>query len=172
LWQATALGKDGPLFQSVASRGDVAALPDDGSPLAGMSLLERLAADFRGTSVTTGPHPLTLYRPSLRRRHVAAAAELATCADGTRVKVAGSIIVRQRPGTAKGFFFLTLEDESGFANAIVTPKVFAAHRSLLTGAAALIVEGILQNQDNVVSVKADRFWPLDEVQRVPSRDFH
>jgi error-prone DNA polymerase len=186
LWQATALGRSGPLFnhiddQKIAreARGegeDRPAVPDEGeregSPLNDMSLLERLAADFRGTSVTTGPHPLTLYRDRLRRRGIHAAGELAVCPDGARVQVAGSVIVRQRPGTAKGFFFLTLEDETGFSNAIVTPQVFARNRSLLTGAAALIVGGVLQNQDNVVSVKADRFWTLEDVQRVPSRDFH
>ena len=89
-----------------------------------------------------------------------------------RVEVAGSVIVRQRPGTAKGFFFVTLEDETGFANAIITPSVFQAHRSLLTTCAALIVGGKLQNQDGVVAVKADRFESLTDLGgKVPSRDF-
>jgi error-prone DNA polymerase len=83
------------------------------------------------------------------------------------------VIVRQRPGTAKGFFFVTLEDETGFANAIITPQRFAAERTLLTTSPALIVGGILQNQDGVVSIKADRFAPLKEIgASAPSHDFH
>jgi error-prone DNA polymerase len=166
LWQASALGRSGhDLFSAVEPE------PEE-TPLADMSALERAAADYRGSSVTTGPHPVTLYRDKLKRRGVRCAAEVGTVPDGERAQVAGAVIVRQRPGTAKGFFFITLEDETGFANAIVTPRVFAAHRSLLTGSAALIIEGVVQNQENVVSLKADRFWPLEEIQRIPSRDFH
>ena len=70
------------------------------------------------------------------------------------------MIVRQRPGTAKGFVFITIEDETGFANAIVTPQLFAAHRQVIVGAHALVIEGVVQNQHGVVSIKADRFAPL------------
>ncbi len=168
LWQAAALGRSGnELFAGVEAGAET-----DPSPLEDMSLLERLAADFRGTTVTTGPHPITLYRSRLERRGIKRARELAALDDGVRVEVAGSVIVRQRPGTAKGFFFVTLEDETGFANAIITPSVFQAHRSLLTTCAALIVGGKLQNQDGVVAVKADRFESLTDLGgKVPSRDF-
>jgi error-prone DNA polymerase len=185
LWETSALGRSGPLFdrtnENAAPKGraDGAAgglEPSQGSksdlPLDDMTFLERIAADFRGTGVTTGPHPMTLHRDRLHRRGVLRAADLATIPDGTRVQVAGSVIVRQRPGTAKGFFFLTLEDETGFANAIVTPQLFQNHRSVLTAAPALVVEGTLQNQDNVVSVKGDRFWSLSDNARVPARNFH
>ena len=113
-------------------------------------------------------------RPSLRRQRIASAAELADQRDGQRVRTAGSVIVRQRPGSAKGFFFLTLEDETGLANAIVTPAIFSAHRRLLSLAPALVIEGILQNQDGVVAIKADRFEPLGhgDSAKTPSRDFH
>ncbi|HUS68052.1 MAG TPA: error-prone DNA polymerase, partial [Kofleriaceae bacterium] len=182
LWQTAALGRHGnDLFaHPCADRrgrgtGSLAGV-DDGigdAPLEDMTLLERLAADFRGTGVTTGPHPLTLHRAALARRGIARSCELAALRDGLRVEVAGTVIVRQRPGTAKGFFFLTLEDETGFSNIIVTPQQFAANRSLLSGCPALIVEGKLQNQDGVVSVKGDRFEALSEFRtRVPSRDFH
>jgi error-prone DNA polymerase len=138
-----------------------------------MELVERIAADYRGTGMTTGPHPMALCRARLARAGVLSAAELADLPNGRRVQVAGTVIVRQRPGTAKGFFFLTLEDETGFSNGIVTPTVFAAHRTLLTSAPALIIEGKLQNQDGVVSVKADRFQPVEELRtHTPSRDFH
>jgi error-prone DNA polymerase len=116
---------------------------------------------------------VSLVRPLLHARGIVRAADLARLRDGVRVETAGTVIVRQRPGTAKGFFFITLEDETGFANAIVTPQRFAAERTLLTTSAALIVGGVLQNQDGVVSIKADRFAPLSEIgAAAPSHDFH
>jgi error-prone DNA polymerase len=165
LWQTTALGRSGRLFAGVAE--------DGAAPLADMTLAERLAADYRGTTMTVGPHPLALERPRLHARGILRAVDLADEPDGTRVKTAGSVIVRQRPGTAKGFFFITLEDETGFSNAIVTPKLFAAHRTVLTSYPALIIGGILQNQDGVVSIKADTFLPLAEVKVTPpAHNFH
>ena len=167
LWQTAALGKSGDaLFGGVSDESEA-------MPLGEMSLKERLAADFAGSGMSIGPHPVSLLRPLLERRGIVRAADLAALRDGTRVQAAGTVIVRQRPGTAKGFFFVTLEDETGFANAIVTPQRFAAGRTLLTTSAALIVGGILQNQDGVVSIKADRFAPLDEISTAaPSHDFH
>jgi error-prone DNA polymerase len=165
LWKTAALGRSGELFEGVAA-------PDGETPLDNMELVERIAADFRGTGVTTGPHPMALHRERLARRGVLRAVELGRVPDGARARVAGTVIVRQRPGTAKGFFFVTLEDETGFANAIVTPQTFARHRTLLSAAPALIVEGKLQNQDGVVSIKADGFHALDELPAAPSRDFH
>ena len=94
-----------------------------------------------------------------------AAAELAEAAHGAWVKTAGVVIVRQRPGTAKGFFFLTLEDETGIANAIVTPDLFQANRALLHHAAILMVEGVLQKQDGVVAIRARRFKELRLARR-------
>ncbi len=166
MWRASALGKSGAdLFAGVSA--------DEGAaPLAAMDLVERLAADFAGTGMTTGRHPMALERERLRARGIFAAAELGRISDGARVQAAGGVIVRQRPGTAKGFFFVTLEDETGFANAIVTPQVFAQHRTLLTTAPSLIVGGKLQNQEGVVSIKADSFAALGRVRAAASRDFH
>ena len=93
-------------------------------PLSDMSLAERLAADYAGSGLTVGPHPVSLIRRTLDARGIVRAAALAAVRDGERVRTAGTVIVRQRPGTAKGFFFVTLEDETGFANAIVTPHSF------------------------------------------------
>ena len=167
LWQTSALGRSGnALFGGLAD--DAAA-----APLDEMSMKERIAADFAGSSMSIGPHPVSLVRPLLAARGIRRAADLADVRDGTRVEAAGTVIVRQRPGTAKGFFFVTLEDETGFANAIVTPQRFAAERTLLTTAPALIVGGILQNQDGVVSIKADRFERLTDIgAAAPSHDFH
>ena len=171
LWQTSALGRSGnALFAGVP---DTTVGERHGAPLDEMSMKERIAADFQGSGMSIGPHPVSLVRPLLERRGIKRAADLALVADGTRVETAGTVIVRQRPGTAKGFFFITLEDETGFANAIVTPQRFAAERTLLTTSAALIVGGILQNQDGVVSIKADRFAPLREIgASAPSHDFH
>src|SRR2546428_7818258 len=117
---------------------------------------ERLVADYAGTGVTLGRHPMAMRRAELRRRGVLSARELGGAANETRVRVAGSVIVRQRPGTAKGFVFLSLEDETGIANVIVTPQRFARHRMALVTEPFLLVEGIVQQQDGVVSVRATR----------------
>ncbi len=103
---------------------------------------------------------MTFVRERLRGHDVLAAAELVNVPHGRRARVAGIVIVRQRPGTAKGFVFLTVEDETGFANAIITPARFDTHRKTILGLGALIIEGVVQNQDGVVSIKADRFLPL------------
>jgi error-prone DNA polymerase len=136
---------------------------------------ERLGADYRGTGITLGPHPMALRRPALAGlpgRPILRAVDLGRERDGLRVRVAGNVIVRQRPGTAKGFVFLSLEDETGIANVIVTPGLFARHRLVLVTEPFLLVEGILQRQDGVVSVRADRVVPLpDRRDHVPSHDF-
>ena len=157
--------------QEEASQDEPAAIPD--SPLARMTDEERLVADFRGTGMTVGPHPMTYRRAELKQRGVRAAIELAKLPDGTHVRVAGAVIARQRPGTAKGFVFLSLEDETGIANAIITPQLFERDHTVVVHHPFLLIEGTLQNQDNVVSVKAERVLPL-EISRaeVTSHDFH
>ncbi|MGB6264113.1 MAG: error-prone DNA polymerase [Candidatus Acidiferrales bacterium] len=151
--------------------------PDSGaetaSPLLPMTVEERLVADFRGTGVTVGPHPMAYYRAELRRLKIRAASELPGLPDGTRVRVAGAVIARQRPGTAKGFVFLSLEDETGIANAIITPQLFERDHTVVVHHPFLLIEGKLQNQDNVVSVKAERVAPLEMTRAEPgSHDFH
>jgi error-prone DNA polymerase len=142
------------------------------SPLSEMTDVERMAADYAGTSVTLGRHPMALRRAALRRRGVLSARELAGVEDGTRVQVAGSVIVRQRPGTAKGFVFLSLEDETGIANVIVTPPIFTRHRLALVAEPYLLVTGIAQRQDGVISVRAIGARGLPALgHHVPSHDF-
>ena len=112
-------------------------------------------------------------RPRLKARGVLSAAELMEARNGATVQVAGVVIVRQRPGTAKGFFFITLEDETGVANAIVTPDLFHRHRPLLRRAPLLLVEGVLQKLDGVVSIRGRRFAELRLDTPLPkSHDFH
>ncbi len=164
LWQVEAIGRSGPLFTTAESDGDDAPLDD-------MTERERLAADYRVAGLTTGRHPLALRRAALDRAGVVTARALDALPHGRRVRIAGTVVVRQRPGTAKGFFFLTLEDETGLSNAIVSPKHFEAHRALLVSAPALVLDGRLQKLEGTVSVKADRFFLLDEAA-APSHDFH
>jgi error-prone DNA polymerase len=166
LW-ASARPLMGEIFAAAADA------PDE-SPLRNMDADERLSADYGGTGVTLGPHPMALRRPALARligRPILRAMDLRGGRDGSRVRVAGNVIVRQRPGTAKGFVFLSLEDETGIANVIVTPRLFARHRLVLVTEPFLLVEGILQTQDDVVSVRADRLVALPRRDHVPSHDF-
>ncbi len=143
------------------------------SPLSPMTLEERLAADFHGTGMTVGPHPLKYHRAELRRQGVYSAAELRNLPNGTGVRVAGAVIARQRPGTAKGFVFLSLEDETGISNAIITPQLFERDHTVVVHHPFLLIEGLLQNQDNVVSIKAETIRPLTVTRVQPaSHDFH
>jgi len=142
-------------------------------PLRQMSLLERVAADYGGTGLTIGPHPMALARASLATRGVLRAGDLKRIRPGRRVRVAGAVVTRQRPGTAKGVVFLSLEDETGIANAIITPQVFAEYKRTIVDSPYLIVEGVLQNQDGAVSVKVERADALLHAgPKVDSHDFH
>jgi error-prone DNA polymerase len=130
--------------------------PDTISPLRPMTPPERLMADYAGTSLTIGPHPLALRRSELALRGVLRASDLPRARHGRRVRVAGAVITRQRPGTAKGFVFLTLEDETGIANVIVRPDLFTEQKRAIVGEPYLLVEGTLQIQEGVTSIKAER----------------
>jgi error-prone DNA polymerase len=147
-----------------------------------MTPFEETVADYEGTDLTAGPHLVAHARRELDAQGVVPAAALSGLPHGCVVKTAGAVIVRQRPGTAKGFVFLSLEDESGTCQAIVRPDLFRDNRALIVGSAALIVEGRLQNRDGAPSVKAEKFWPLRFTNvihkgtgggetRLPSHDF-
>ncbi|MBF6570052.1 MAG: error-prone DNA polymerase [Candidatus Binataceae bacterium] len=163
LWQVAAVERDpGSLLAGLE--------PAAGAPaLAPMTTVEHTLADYASTGVTAGPHLMAHLRSRLRKSNVMSAAELAAARDGQIVRTAGVVIVRQRPGTAKGFFFLTLEDETGIANAIVTPALFHEHRALLSTAAVLWIEGELQQQDGVSSIRARRFARLNLRAPFPAR---
>jgi len=166
LWQAAAVERDPRgLFAGVEPAAGAV-------PLAGMGAMSETHADYATTGLTIGPHLMAHMREKLRSSGVLAAAELAKSSHGVWVKTAGVVIVRQRPGTAKGFFFLTLEDETGISNAIVIPDLFQANRALLHNAAILMVEGVLQKQDGVVAIRARRFKELRLAAALPpSHDF-
>jgi error-prone DNA polymerase len=142
------------------------------SPLKPMTVPERLLADYAGTSLTIGPHPMSLRRQDLALRGVLRASDLPAGRHGRRVRVAGAVITRQRPGTAKGFVFLTLEDETGIANIIVRPDLFSEQRATIVGEPYLLVEGTLQIQEGVTSVKAERLHSLGgNAPQLESHDF-
>jgi error-prone DNA polymerase len=179
LWQAERAGRPaGALLDTGTGEEPVPGaerlVPDPASsPLPAMSLLDCVQADYDGTGLTIGPHPMALVRPSLAARGVARAIDLVRGRPGRRVRTAGAVITRQRPGTAKGFVFLSLEDETGIANIIVTPDVFGQYKRTIVDAPYLLCEGVLQNQDGSVSVKADRIEALKYAgPEVESHDFH
>jgi error-prone DNA polymerase len=143
------------------------------SPLRKMNTEERLSADYSGTGLTVGLHPLHYRRQELQARKVLSAADLRNYKDGEYVSAAGCIIARQRPGTAKGFIFLSMEDETGIANVIITPNLYERERVVVTRSKFVLVEGALQNQDGVIHIKAKRIQPLAFSNlEVRSHDFH
>jgi error-prone DNA polymerase len=142
------------------------------SPLPTMDDHERLRADYAGMGLTIGPHPMSLRRDDLALRGVLRAVDLAQARDGRRVRVAGMVITRQRPGTAKGFVFLTLEDETGISNIIVRPDLFDRERMTVIRQPFLLVEGVLQHQDGVLSVKAEHLQGIDGGASVDAHDFY
>ena len=168
LWQAErAVRPSGELFDEAGQAGwagdaeEVANKnKDDACPLKPMTEAERIVADYAGTGLTVGRHPMALRREELAMRGVLRASDLRAARPGRRVRVAGMVITRQRPGTAKGFVFLTLEDETGVANIIVRPDLFARDRLTIVEEPFLIVDGVLQNQDSVTSVRAEQVLGL------------
>ncbi|HSV63131.1 MAG TPA: error-prone DNA polymerase [Chthoniobacterales bacterium] len=142
------------------------------TPLRAMSMPERVKADYTTMNLTTGPHPMKLLREQLP--DIWRASDLRTARHGATIQIAGNVICRQRPGTAKGFVFISLEDETGVSNAIVTPDLFERMRLLITEEPFLVIEGVVQNTDNVVLIKAQQIRPLAHEQLIgsESHDFH
>jgi error-prone DNA polymerase len=146
---------------------------DETSPLAPMTTDERLVADYHSTGATIGPHPMAYRRKELRKIGIVSAAELKRLPNNQPVIAAGAVITRQRPGTAKGLIFLTLEDETGHANVIVMPDVYTADPMVVVHERFIRVEGKVQNQEGVVHVKAAKITPLLVSSAGPdSHDFH
>jgi error-prone DNA polymerase len=172
LWQLAALDRDPTrLF----APGRVRSAPRHAitSPLAPLTPLEETLADYASTSLTAGPHVMAHFRDELRRRGVLSAADVRRTPHGRRVRVAGHVIVRQRPGTAKGMLFLTLEDETGTCNVVIRPDVFRGHRRLLHTCRILLVAGPVQNVENVIHVQGFGFEELTFAGAAPpSHDFH
>jgi len=171
LWQVECAGKlEGPLL---SQKSEWLHDASEMQPLQQMTAEERLIADYAGTGLTADKHPMWYRRSDLRRQRVLTAKELLASKDGEFVRTAGCVIARQRPGTAKGFIFLSMEDETGIANVIVTPALYERERLLVTRNKFLLVEGLLQNQDGVVHIKASRLKALSDFSlNLHSHDFH
>ncbi|MFY9562222.1 MAG: error-prone DNA polymerase [Terriglobales bacterium] len=167
LWQVErAVRWSGPLLDELPE-------PDAKSPLRAMTHDERLVADFHGTGLTIGPHPMQYRRAEMKKLGIYRASDLAQIPNGRRLRIGGCVIARQRPGTAKGMLFMSLEDETGIANAIIPPDLLQKNRVLLISERFLMVEGILQNQDNVIHIRAEKVAPLRVTQaETASHDFH
>ena len=167
LWQAEQIGRAaGPLLRSAAH----APTP---TPLLKMSTEDRLVADYAGTGLTVDHHPLFYRRAELRRQGLLSAKDLAFVANGASIVTAGCVIARQRPGTAMGFIFLSMEDETGIANVIVHPELYDSDRGTVTRSKFLRVTGRLQNQDGVLHVRATSIEPLQmQLMNLHSHDFH
>jgi error-prone DNA polymerase len=166
LWQAQrAVRPIGPLLAALEEKGEP-------SPLAPMNTEERLWADYSGTGVNIGKHPMAWRRAEMNARGATRAIDLAKTPNGRLVRIAGSVIVRQRPGTAKGFVFLSMEDETGIMNAIVAPATYDRYKLALLTEPFLMVFGVLQNLDGAISVKAARIEPLHAGAAAESHDFH
>src|SRR3984893_5389257 len=142
------------------------------SPLPPMHPVERLAADFCTMRLTAGPHPMAYLRTSLAN-DIWRSADLSLGENGIRVRIAGLAICRQRPGTAKGFVFISLEDETGISNAIVSPQSFEKNRLIITQETFLLIEGILQLNSGVIHVRAEKIecLPAPELEMADAHDF-
>ena len=167
LWQVErAVRWSGPLLDELPEN-------DGESPLAAMTDEERLVADFRATGLTVGPHPMQYRRAEMKKMGIYRASDLAHLPNGRRLRIGGCVIARQRPGTAKGMMFMSLEDETGIANAIFTPDLLQKNRVLLISERFLMIEGILQNQDNVIHIRAEKVSSLSVTRaETASHDFH
>jgi error-prone DNA polymerase len=167
LWQVEkAVRRSGPLLEGIVAL-------DEASPLRRMDVEERLVADYHGTGLTTGHHPMAYRREVLRARGVKSAIELRALPHGKQATTAGCVITRQRPGTAKGLIFMTLEDETGTSRVIISPDFYDQNRMVVLNERFVLVSGIVQNQDNIVHLKARSIQPLSiSAAPTPSHDFH
>ncbi|MGA2003514.1 MAG: error-prone DNA polymerase [Terriglobales bacterium] len=167
LWQVEkAVRRTGPLLDGIVEM-------DASSPLRKMDVEERLIADYHGTGLTTGRHPMAYRRPALRARGVKSAIEIKNLPHGQEATTAGCVITRQRPGTAKGIIFMTLEDETGTSRVIISPDFYDRNRMVVLNERFVLVSGVVQNQDNIVHLKARSIQPLSiSAAETPSHDFH
>ena len=170
LWHAERAGQGaGPLFENIPDKHE----QQSDAPLRPMTTEERLVADYGTTGLTLGPHPMAYHRKELNHDGITPASELRRVEDGTYARIAGAVIARQRPGTASGFIFLSLEDETGISNAIIHPTLYERNRITVTRGKFLLVEGTLQNQDGVINVRASAVHMLNLSEAdMRSHDFH
>ena len=167
LWQVErAVRQPGPLLEGISEF-------EPASPLSRMNVEERLISDFHGTGLTTGPHPMAYRRKELRAMGIKSAMELKNLPHGKEATVAGCVITRQRPGTAKGIIFMTLEDETGTARVIISPDFYDQNRRAVLYERFVLISGTVQNQDEIIHLKARSIDALGiSAAETPSHDFH
>jgi error-prone DNA polymerase len=173
MWRVEETVHDDLLTRSSVVAALAAASASTTNPLFPMTLPERVKADYDTMNLTTGPHPMKLLREKLP--NIWRAIDLVEAQHGSTIQIAGNVICRQRPGTAKGFVFISLEDETGVSNAIVDPDLFERFRLVITEEAFLLIEGQVQNSDGVVLIKARDIKPLVKDEKLvgsESHDFH
>lgn len=170
LWHAERAGQGaGPLFENIPDEHE----SESSTPLRAMTTEERLVADFSSTGLTLGPHPMAYHRAEMNAAGVTPAGGLREVRDGVYARIAGAVIARQRPGTASGFIFLSLEDETGISNAIIHPELYERNRVAVTRGRFLRVDGTLQNQHGVINVRATAVHVLSLSEAdMRSHDFH
>jgi error-prone DNA polymerase len=174
LWAATALGRVGdrdddlPLLRAAApdcalareAAAAVAVAPEPAVSLPRMGFGEEVVQDYRVLGLSLRAHPASFLRGDLLRRNIIPNAELRTRRSGERVAVSGLVTIRQRPGSANGVIFMTIEDETAVANIIVWPKTFERFRPTVLGARYIAVHGELQQQSGVIHVVAAKLEDL------------
>lgn len=171
-------GRRSALWEVLARLRETALAPvpaEPRPPLPEMGRWELITADYTTTGMCANGHPMEVLRPALQARGVLSAEELRRAPSGRRVEVAGVVICRQRPGTAKGFCFITLEDETGMSNFAVHPRRFAEYHRVITRSPVLLIRGVVQSEDGVVTVRAESIEPmrpLTSVEGLQSHDFH
>jgi error-prone DNA polymerase len=167
LWRARDAHRTSPAFTRPALAFPTTAAPS----LPSLTEAEKTALDYRITGVPTGPQVMAFYRADLDRRGILRSIDLAPLAHGRRVQVAGAIVVKQHPETAKGHVFLSLEDEVGIANVIVRPATYKTTKVVIDTSPAVVVDGILQNVDGVLSVLAGRIEPVHLFVRLAAHEW-
>jgi len=171
LWQA--LGQERkvrhmPLLSGLADEEPLAALPP-------MPLVEQVFADYRTSGLSLKAHPIGFFRRQLDQMRVTPAGKLDMAHDGRHLRVAGLVILRQRPGTAKGITFATIEDETGLANLVIRPDIWARYYQVARRSAAWIAHGCLENKEGVIHLVVNRLDDLSHLLgnlKTQSRDFH
>ncbi len=175
-------GRRSALWEMLAKLAQRPLAPVDSAPhpyphpkLKEMTRVELIAADYLSTGLCTHGHPMEHLRATLRAHGVVSAEELRQVRSGQRVKVAGVVICRQRPGTAKGVCFITLEDETGFSNFVVYADLFQRYRRTIVRSPVLLIEGIAQHEQDVINVQARRIAAIEPTAGadvIESHDFH
>jgi error-prone DNA polymerase len=171
LWQA--LGQERkarqmPLLAGVADEEPAAALPP-------MPLVEQVFADYRTAGLSLKAHPIGFFRKQLDQMRVTPAGKLDESRDGRHLRVAGLVILRQRPGTAKGITFATIEDETGLANLVIRPEIWARYYQVARRSPAWIAHGCLENKEGIIHLVVNRLDDLSHLLgdlKTNSRDFH